>query len=140
MALLGPTSVLRTSRTRRLGGDGQERSFVSNSNTKDDPSDPVHGPKRKSNGHHPEDLGRSLEAPSVEPCWAGPPYSVRASGAALANCESCNFSGFPDVRKTQHSFSEMFFGHCSDTLSTRGNTVATTRSCENYRKSLKQDS
>jgi len=42
--------------------------------------------------------------------------------------------------KNTTSFSEMFFGHCSDTLSTRGNTVATTRSCENYHNSSKQTS
>ena len=34
----------------------------------------------------------------------------------------------------------MFFGHCSDTLSTRGNTVATTRGRENYHKSSKRTS
>ena len=62
------------------------------------------------------------------------------TGAALANCESRNFSEFSDVRKTQHFFSEMFFGHCSDTLSTRGNTVVTTRSCENYHDSSKRTS
>ena len=75
--------------------------------------------------------------------FEGPGRGVReggSTGAALPKNESCNFSGFSDVRKTQHFFSEMFFGHCSDTLSTRGNTVATTRSRENYHKSSKRTS
>ena len=36
--------------------------------------------------------------------------------------------------------SEMFFGHGSDTLSTRGNTATTARSRENYHNSLKRTS
>ena len=49
-------------------------------------------------------------------------------------------SGFSDVRKTQHFFSDLFFGHCSDTLSTRGNTVAPTRGRKNHHNSLKRTS
>ena len=43
-----PKSALRTSRTRRLDGDVQERSLVPDSTIKDDPSDPVYGSKQSS--------------------------------------------------------------------------------------------
>jgi hypothetical protein len=58
-----PQSALRASRTRRLGADGQEGSLVSNSSTKDDPSDPVHGLKRSSKARHPEGLGGPWQPP-----------------------------------------------------------------------------
>ena len=51
-----------------------KRYLVSNSNTKDDPSGPVHGPKRASKGHNLEGLGGPLEAPWKPLCRAGPRY------------------------------------------------------------------
>ena len=53
-----------------------EESLVPDSNTKDDPSDPVYGPKQSSKGHHPEGL-------SAGP-WKPPLYS-RVGRAAIKN-------------------------------------------------------
>ena len=49
-----PKPALRASRTLLSVGDSQKMSLVNNSNTKDDPSDSVYGPKRSSKGRHPE--------------------------------------------------------------------------------------
>ena len=74
-----PKSALRASRTRWLDGDGQEWSLVSNSSTKHDPSDPVHGSKRSSKGHA-DGPGGPLEALPIQPSLAGRRYSKRPPG------------------------------------------------------------
>lgn len=58
-----PESAFRRSRTRQLGGARRERPLVCMSDMKDDPSDPIYGPRRTSKRHHPEGLGAPLEAP-----------------------------------------------------------------------------
>ena len=46
------------------------------------------------------------------PCPCGDRFKVSLEdlwdGEDVANCESCNFSGFPDVRKTQYFFQKCF--------------------------------
>ena len=94
-------SGLRAFRTRRLGGDGLEGSLVSNSNTKDDPSDPVHGRKQSSTARGGKARDRVLRfratrgglsarrkalPPDGRPYVAGPVsrYSHCVSGGGLA--------------------------------------------------------
>ena len=79
-----PKSALRSSRTRRSGWDGQEESLVSNSSPKDDPSDPVYGPKRTSKARRPEGLGGPLEISPAQPSRASRCYQKRPPGKRRA--------------------------------------------------------
>jgi len=47
----------------KVGGNRQEGSLVCISDAKYDPSDPGHGSAKTRKGHHPEGLGKPLEAP-----------------------------------------------------------------------------